>query len=124
MPAAVLHLRDPQRFFPFGDPHRLGLAAIIMMPVGYLLILSLSPEPDVQAGRLIPSRLMVDNFVQAWDVIDLGRGNCMITYVHEAEEDGEPIRVHYWQIANPVPPQHVRVALFSFTVPAGSEPPA
>ena len=38
-----------------------GLALIILVPVGYLLILSLSPEPDVQAGNLIPSRLIVDN---------------------------------------------------------------
>ena len=51
-----------------------GLALIILVPVGYLLILSLSPEPDVQAGNLIPSRLIVDNFVNAWDVVDLGRG--------------------------------------------------
>src|SRR5262249_55470104 len=28
LPAAVLHLRDPQRFFPFGDLHRQGLATL------------------------------------------------------------------------------------------------
>src|SRR5262245_38569515 len=54
------------------------------------------------------------------DIIDLGKGNAMVRYVHEAEEDGVPLSIHYWEIANPVPPRHVRVALFSFTVDAAA----
>ncbi len=47
---------------------------------------------------------------------DLGGGNWMVEYVHEVEEDGEPLTVRYWEITNPVPPNHVRIALFSYSV--------
>lgn len=49
-------------------------------------------------------------------VIDLGGGNFLITYVQETEEEGEALTLYYWQIANPVPPKHMRMALFSYTV--------
>ncbi|MCI0464530.1 MAG: hypothetical protein L0Z62_46965 [Gemmataceae bacterium] len=51
------------------------------------------------------------------EVIDLGGGNCMITYTKQAEEDGEPVTIYCWQLANPVPPQHLRMAIFRFWVP-------
>ena len=49
-------------------------------------------------------------------VTDLGGGNWMVEYVHRVEEDGEPLTIRYWEIANPVPPSHLRVAQFSYTV--------
>jgi hypothetical protein len=52
------------------------------------------------------------------EVIDLGKGNCMISYAHETEEDGTPLTVRYWQLANPVLPRHLGIALFSFTFPS------
>jgi multiple sugar transport system permease protein len=53
---------------------RIVLGIAVLMPVGYLVILSLSPEADVEAGQLIPSRVSMDNFVGAWDVLNLGQG--------------------------------------------------
>lgn len=75
-PRARARRATPDQLLPgwLGLLVRLVLAVFILVPVGYLLILSLSPEPDVQAGLLIPSRLTVDNFISAWDVVDLGRG--------------------------------------------------
>jgi hypothetical protein len=51
------------------------------------------------------------------EIIDLGNGNAMITYVQEAEGDGESMTWQFWQIANPVPPKHIRVVLFSYAYP-------
>jgi hypothetical protein len=50
-------------------------------------------------------------------LIDLGHGNALLRYTDLAEEDGEPLTIHYWQIANVVPPNHLRLAIFSHTVP-------
>jgi hypothetical protein len=48
---------------------------------------------------------------------DLGHGNALLRYTDTAEEDGDPLTIHYWQIANVVPPNHFRLAIFSYTVP-------
>lgn len=50
------------------------------------------------------------------ELIDLGKGNWMLTYVQEPDV-GEPMTWRFWQIANPIPPKHVRVAIFSFAYP-------
>jgi hypothetical protein len=51
------------------------------------------------------------------ELIDLGHGNALLRYTDEAEEGGEALTIHYWQIANVVPPSHCRLAIFSYTVP-------
>jgi hypothetical protein len=46
---------------------------------------------------------------------ELPGGNWMVTYTHTAEEDGDELTIKYWEIMNPVPPNHMRIALFSYT---------
>src|SRR5262245_13890714 len=43
-------------------------------------------------------------------------GNALIRYGVTALEDGQPIYIEWWEVANPVPPKHLRIALFSFTI--------
>lgn len=45
----------------------------------------------------------------------LADGNWMVTYTHQTEEGGDDLTVHYWELLNPVPPNHLRMAVFSFT---------
>jgi hypothetical protein len=47
---------------------------------------------------------------------DLGHGNALLRYTDVAEEGGKSIIIHYWQIADVVPPNHCRLAIFSYTV--------
>jgi len=47
---------------------------------------------------------------------DLGHGNALLRYTEETEEDGDSLTIHYWQFANPVPPNHFRIAIFSYSV--------
>jgi hypothetical protein len=47
---------------------------------------------------------------------DLGHGNALLRYTELAQEDGESLTIHYWQIGNVVPPNHFRLAIFSYTV--------
>jgi len=46
---------------------------------------------------------------------DLGDGNALLRYTDVAQEEGESLTIHYWQIANVVPPNHFRLAIFSYT---------
>ena len=48
---------------------------------------------------------------------DLGNGNALLRYTDVAQEEGESLTSHYWQIANVVPPNHFRLAIFSYTKP-------
>jgi len=45
-------------------------------------------------------------------------GNWVWAYEKDTEEDGVKIHIYYWMVANLVPPDWVREAVFSFTVPA------
>ena len=47
---------------------------------------------------------------------DLGGGNWLIERTYHTNEDGAPLTIQYWVIVNPVPPNHVRIALFSYSV--------
>src|SRR5262249_16042687 len=51
------------------------------------------------------------------ELTDLGHGNALLRYTEQTEEAGDPLTIHYWQIANVVPPNHFRLAIFSYTVP-------
>src|SRR5262249_29684852 len=46
---------------------------------------------------------------------DLGNGNALLRYTDVAQEDGASLTIHYWQIVNVVPPNHFRLAIFSYT---------
>jgi len=48
---------------------------------------------------------------------DLGNGNALLCYTAVAQEEGASLTIHYWQIANVVPPNHFRLAIFSYTQP-------
>ena len=54
-------------------------------------------------------------------VTPLPNGNAMLTHYKDCEEEGEDLRIYFWQITNYVHPKHVRVAAFSYTILAGQE---
>jgi len=45
----------------------------------------------------------------------LASGNALLRYAEPATEDGHNLIMHRWEIANPVPPRHMRIACFSLT---------
>lgn len=46
----------------------------------------------------------------------LENGNAMLRYTESATEQGHSLKITYWQVANPVPPNHVRIGIFSYTI--------
>jgi len=51
---------------------------------------------------------------------ELPSGNALSSYEVLAEEDGVGIVLRYWEIANAVPPNHARLAVFSFAMLASN----
>jgi hypothetical protein len=51
------------------------------------------------------------------EVTKLPDGNAFIHYVNDGEDEGgDDVTVWYWEVANAVPPEHLRLAVFSYTV--------
>jgi len=51
----------------------------------------------------------------------LPNGNAIVTWVEHTAEGGQAITLFWWHVANPVPPNHLRLANFSYTVLASQE---
>ncbi len=69
------------------------------------------------------TRAALESFpdVKPADIKDLRNGNAVTTIVERATEAGTPITLYWWYVANAVPPQHVRIAAFSYTVATANE---
>lgn len=50
------------------------LSLFVLLPVLYMLLLSVTPDTEAGAGRLIPSHWAFDNYRQMWSTVDLGQG--------------------------------------------------
>jgi ABC-type glycerol-3-phosphate transport system permease component len=68
--------RDPRQLLP--PPVRIGatigLVLAIMLPIAFMLLLSVTPDPEIGSGGLIPSHLAFDNYAKMWSTVNLGRG--------------------------------------------------
>ena len=54
--------------------------------------------------------------IDAKSIEQLADGNAIAKAESHAVEQENPITLYWWYIANPVPPNHIRLAAFSFTV--------
>lgn len=50
------------------------LATFVLIPVVYMLLLSVTPDSEINTGQLLPSHWAFENYVQIWSTIDLGQG--------------------------------------------------
>lgn len=48
-------------------------------------------------------------------------GTAVVRYAKESDEEGALLRIHYWQIAQPLPPNHMRILVFSLTTLASQQ---
>jgi multiple sugar transport system permease protein len=68
--------RDPRELLP--PPVRIGATVgfvlVIMLPITFMLLLSVTPDPEIGTGSLIPSHWAFDNYAKMWSTVNLGRG--------------------------------------------------
>lgn len=50
------------------------LAVLVLIPILYTLLLSVTPDTEVGTGNLIPSRWAFGNYIQMWTTVSLARG--------------------------------------------------
>jgi hypothetical protein len=58
---------------------------------------------------------------QSGRIESLLNGNALLTYSKPATEAGHKLQMFYWMIANPVKPDHIRIATFSYTLLEGQQ---
>ncbi|MGI5131643.1 carbohydrate ABC transporter permease [Pseudonocardia sp. CA-107938] len=67
--------RDPFRIVPkWLQWLTITLLLLWLLPVLYMLIISLSPDIEAAAGELWPSHFVLDNWVDVWRTVDLAGG--------------------------------------------------
>jgi hypothetical protein len=59
--------------------------------------------------------------INAKDIQRLANGNALATAVQHATEQGQKITLFWWYVVNPVRPDHIRMANFSYTVLTSQE---
>ncbi|HEX3814144.1 MAG TPA: carbohydrate ABC transporter permease [Mycobacteriales bacterium] len=68
--------RSPQALLP--RPVQVGGIALVLVlslvPVLYMLLLSVTPDAEVTAGKLWPSSFAFDNYVKMWSATGLAKG--------------------------------------------------
>ena len=68
--------RDPRELLP--PPVRIGATVgfvlAITLPIAFMLLLSVTPDPEIGTGSLIPSHWAFDNYARMWSTVNLGRG--------------------------------------------------
>ena len=74
-PQAKLLRRDPFRIVPrWLQWLTITLLLLSLLPVLYMLIISLSPDIEAAAGALWPSEIVLSNWVDVWSTVDLAGG--------------------------------------------------
>jgi hypothetical protein len=81
------------------------------------VITSKSPKPLTRSDR---SEGLLSDKAQGRSE-SLPGGIAMASYSLYAEEQGVPILVHFWEVAKLLPPDHGRLAVFSYTLQADQE---
>ena len=68
--------RQPQEILPSWVRWLLiiGLAIFVLIPVVYMLLLSVTPDIEINNGSLLPTHWAFDNYVQMWSTINLAQG--------------------------------------------------
>ncbi|PWJ54422.1 carbohydrate ABC transporter membrane protein 2, CUT1 family [Quadrisphaera granulorum] len=68
-------VRNPQQLLPTWLQRTVIVVLLLSMaPVAYMALISVSPDVEVGAGQLWPSRLVLSNYVAVWSSIDLATG--------------------------------------------------
>jgi ABC-type glycerol-3-phosphate transport system permease component len=68
-------VRDPQRLLPHWLQYlTIALLLLSLLPVVYMLLISVSPDLDAAAGRLWPSGFVPHNYLDVWSTVNLANG--------------------------------------------------
>lgn len=75
-----------------------------------LSVLSLSSNKNESADAILSRLISESNYKSLRGDLAIKRS------IKTSQEDGEQLQIHYWEVAIPVPPDRLRIAIFSYTV--------
>lgn len=85
-----------------------------------LTIITMAKPKGIQSGSAMNVLQVVENGLKNEGVKGTTEaradGNAVFKYVQDASEQGMRLTIFYWVVANPLPPNHARVATFSYTI--------
>jgi hypothetical protein len=113
----LVSFRIPESWVEKYDEARGGTYHASPRRLGTLRLNVLSFEKDGDLGRQPAVELLRRSHLDPSRVRSLPGGNAILDYDAHASEDGEALRMHHWQLASHVPPNHFRLAVFTYTVP-------
>ena len=50
------------------------LLAFAMVPILFMVLMSVTPDSDIAGGTVLPSHFAFDNYARMWDTVSLGTG--------------------------------------------------
>ena len=59
--------------------------------------------------------------IKSSEVDNLPNGNAIAKIIERTTEQGQAVTHYWWYVARPIPPQHVRLATFSYTIRSALE---
>ena len=59
--------------------------------------------------------------IQSGTIESLDNGNAVLRYTQSTTEQGQPLHISYWSLAQVIPPNHARIATFSHTLLEGQQ---
>lgn len=77
--------------------------------------------PDDIEGDLPVHALSTLPDVNPEEITKLATGNALVRSLERTEEQGHKITLYWWYLANTVPPNHMRIANFSYTILTSQE---
>lgn len=113
IPANWTENYDPDRGGIFCDPSPDSASLRLNM------ITAKSPAPITENSAT--EALKALKHFQSGHVESLPNGNALLTSSGPATEEGHQLHMFYWIVANPVKPDHIRVAIFTYTLLEGQQ---
>lgn len=88
---------------------------------GILRLNLITGKPPAAVGQDAYEALRSLKSVRPESIKRLPNGNAITTWLQHSSEQGEAITLFWWHVASPVPPNHIGIANFSYTVLASQE---
>ena len=79
-------------------------------------VVTVEAPSGIAAGELAPTAVGASSIPPSAVVERLASGNAIARYSMATEEAGNRLRIDYWHVAAPVPPNKAHVAIFSLTM--------
>ena len=77
--------------------------------------------PKIVTANSGAKALCILKDIKSSEIDNLPNGNAIAKIIEHTTEQGQAVTHYWWYVARPIPPQHVRMATFSYTIRSSLE---